>query len=597
MAYLLFFLIIMTISISIKFLLKKRIEEVIPISVVLITIIIFIVGIFNNLKLGVYLVEIFSILSIIFNIKCFYKAKKEKKLINTIKEIFTPGLLIYIILYIICISINKDRLFDDYDEYNHWGLILKNMFYYNGYGTLSNSRVTFNEYPPFTACFSYLLLNIKGTYIEELAIVAQNLLYLSFIIPITNNIKFSLKLENIKKTILILAFIIITPLIYFHAFFSNILVDGLLGILFGIGLYIIYQNTNELLYKNIILTCILIAICLIKSIGIFFCLIIIIINLIYLIKSKNTKEIKLFLKLLIIPLILITTWFIKVRISNQGTEWNYKDAVNFEYHQKNDKTIKEKFKKSFFETADITTRQLTLFTVILILIIYSCYTYSIVDIKDKKKYKYFIIAHSLGIIIFMLGLLWMYLTLFIEEEATILACYWRYTSTVMISWTMFNNIIISKHKNSLLSFVILLLIFSWFCPTKILKERFIEREKNTTAIKEAHKEFLTIEKYSEIIKDDKVYFVSKLMNPFIMKINKYNFFDINIGNDNADLSCSVESFANILKEEKYKYVYIYKVFFDFELNYQSIFEDPIIEDSLYKVTYDDNKNVKLKRCE
>ena len=103
------------------------------------------------------------------------------------------------------------------------------------------------------------------------------------IIPITNNIKFSLKLENIKKTILILAFIIITPLIYFHAFFSNILVDGLLGILFGIGLYIIYQNTNELLYKNIILTCILIAICLIKSIGIFFCLIIIIINLIYLI--------------------------------------------------------------------------------------------------------------------------------------------------------------------------------------------------------------------------------------------------------------------------------------------------------------------------
>ena len=35
MAYLLFFLIIMTISISIKFLLKKRIEEVIPISVVL----------------------------------------------------------------------------------------------------------------------------------------------------------------------------------------------------------------------------------------------------------------------------------------------------------------------------------------------------------------------------------------------------------------------------------------------------------------------------------------------------------------------------------------------------------------------------------
>lgn len=75
-------------------------------------------------KIGAILVQILTIIQLIFILITILKKDK-----NGIKEILgrilTPGLLIYTVLFIVNVIINKGRIFEDYDEFNHWAVIIK----------------------------------------------------------------------------------------------------------------------------------------------------------------------------------------------------------------------------------------------------------------------------------------------------------------------------------------------------------------------------------------------------------------------------------------------------------------------------------------
>ena len=369
----------------------------------------------------------------------------------------------------------------------------------------------------------------------------------------------------------------------------------MIGILFALGLYKIYCYDDNKIYKNIFLITIITELCLIKTEGIFFGIILVIANLVFSIIKKDYKDLKINLILLLIPFILTFSWFFKINISHKTTEWNFNDAVNFNYHDKDEMAIKESFFKAIFERGDISCYRFTLFTFVLILIIYSIYVYSNCNLPFKKRYLYVLVWHSIAIVLFMIGLLWMYLTLFIQYEATILSCFWRYTSTIVISWTMLNNLILCENKNNLISSILLIIVFLVFLPYEILDARYIKRDECIEAIKEGQKEFLSFEKYEKkLTNNDKIYFVSKLMTPFVLKINKYKYINLNIANNDSDLNCGVDEFARILKDEEYDYVFIFKTYFEFETIYCSIFENnEILNDSLYKVSIDENNKVKL----
>lgn len=80
MEYVIMFIIIISISIVFTQLLKRKIDEVIPITVISMTLLVYIAGLFNNLKIGVYILIILFIISLIYIIiKYLLMRKKEKK--------------------------------------------------------------------------------------------------------------------------------------------------------------------------------------------------------------------------------------------------------------------------------------------------------------------------------------------------------------------------------------------------------------------------------------------------------------------------------------------------------------------------------------
>ena len=179
MSYCIIFSILITFATMLSITFKKRIEETMPISTVGIILLIFLAGLLDNLKIGAIIVQILTIIQLIFILVTILKKDKDgiKEILG---RILTPGLLIYTVLFKINIITNKGRIFEDYDEFNHWAVIIKNMFIYNTYGTNPETIVRFNEYPPFTAVFQYLFLAVQKVYSEDTVIIAQNVLYLSF---------------------------------------------------------------------------------------------------------------------------------------------------------------------------------------------------------------------------------------------------------------------------------------------------------------------------------------------------------------------------------------------------------------------------------
>lgn len=596
MEFIILFLIIIINSMTISHLLKKKIELAIPISVIIITIIVYVFGLFDNLSMGVIAVEILSTISLIYNIVTIIKAIKNKEYKELLSRTLTPGLFVYMALFLLFIIINHGRIFEDYDEFNHWAVIIKNMFVHNGYGTVKGSIVTFNEYPPFTACFQYILPHIKGEYSEDLVIISQNLLYLSMIIPICKNTNFDKKFRNL---LIIVPAILILPLVLYEDFFVNILVDGFLGILFAIGLFIIYKDDENKLYRNIILSLIITALALTKTTGILFSILLLIFAII---KFKQNR-IKTILIILALPVILTSAWYIKVNTTQVPNEWDLKSTISSDENSirmKNSEMIISKFYYALFEQTQAIGERISMLCKILLLSAYSIFVYKTVKDKDaRKSYSRILIETIISFVIFAIGLLWMYLTIFIEEEAFYLASYDRYMGTMLLAWLTLNTLIICDESDFKLSNIYIFIVIGLtLLPSDTVYSKYIRYKEYIPAAQIKRNYYYSkFEKYENLFKeDDKIYFISdtNINNIKVLKLHKYEMLTPNIANKEPIFYGGPELLAKTLLEENYTYLYIYKVEDEFIEKYQSLFStDKIKNETLYKINVNKDGDLKL----
>ena len=585
MHYLILFVMIFSLSLPISNFFKRKIETAIPISLISIIILIYITGLFDNLNLGVKIVQIIFILTLFYNVLFIIKSIKNKTIKEEMKRIITPGLCIYIGLFLILIIINHNRIFENYDEFNHWALIIKNMYINNTYGTIENSIVTFNEYPPFTAIFQYLFLKISGTYAEDLIIIAQGVLYISMVIPICEKIDFE---KNFKKIIFIVPGIIILPLIFYPNFFIEILVDGFLGVLFGIGMFLIYKKTD--LYRNVLLIFILIALVLTKTTGLFLAIMLMLFKVLKMIRKR--ENIKFILFLIIIPMLFIGLWNFKINKTNAVREWDVKenniDIVSDE--SKVDVTLE--YIKAVLLREKFTDRKLSLFLCLGIISLFSIYI--VRNVEDKKEFKIKLIELIISLIIFFIGLIFVYLNLFTLKEAEALASFERYLSTILLSIIIFDFcVLFYDFKVKRVDYYIFLVILLIFMPLQNIILKYVDC-RNYINISQIKRSFYTnISKYEKIFSpEDKVLFViDRITNQkVIFKLNRYNSFgsNINIVDVDFDFIDDREKINKLLKEVDFVYIYL--------LKNKDVFENNDVSDrSLYKVFKNGDNNFKLEK--
>ena len=607
MQYLILYLMIIAISIVIAIKLKIKTEQAIPITVIGLIILIYLTGILGNLIIGIYSTVLLFSISIIYVIYYFIKYKGKRK--ELAMQYITPGVIIYGCIYILFVVLNENRIFENYDEFNHWGLIIKDMYINDNFAFTREAVTAFGEYPPFTAIFEYIFLKFSSSYSEDVIIIANNILSVSIMMPIFEKANWD---KSIKWIFIIIPIILGIPMIIYEKFYFNILVDGIIGLLI---VYIMYQwfvgEKNES-YRNISTGLGLIAITLIKSSGIWIANILVIILMGDCIrrkigKEKIKKDVFVILVMFVTATIMLGIWNFNINKNDQSKNWSMENISLENIIQLitgNEPDGKEEFTSkyvtSIFNRATITERNLTIVTATLLIIAINIYVY--MKMKDKvikKKYRYYSIMLYVFEVLYLVYMLFVYLFLFNDEETIAFSSFERYFGTVFLAIIMFHMWIGLEQKKEIntKSILIFLCIISIFLPIQTVEEKIINGKQEKIVAMTNRKTYIKILNYKNILtQNDKVYYIDTTPgeSKYSLQIMKYQMLPIKINNEGV--TADIEELKDLWKEYNYTYVYIQNANDSITQNFEKELSEEIEDKTMYRIIYED-ETIKLEKVE
>lgn len=235
----------------------KKWEETAGLSLFWEGIILYCFGCLEHLVLGinvVYLLAIVSILAaiILFNVKN-----------RTVKELLSPGLWIYVLMFGIIIICNNGDWLGYRDELRHWGIAVRDMFYYDSFAKHAGTTVILPRYLPFTALIEYVHEYMNGIYNESILFVSYQTMLLSVLIIVCRLLQ---KKGGIKLTVPVILTMICVPVIFFNNISNSIMVDSMLAVIAAYVL-ICYYSDEMTWFNRIRIASALVALTLIKDMG------------------------------------------------------------------------------------------------------------------------------------------------------------------------------------------------------------------------------------------------------------------------------------------------------------------------------------------
>lgn len=609
---------------------QKKYEESIPLSFFITIFIIYIMGILGSLKAGVYIVVFLAFISFILSItRIIYK----KSIRDSLSKIFTPAFFIFGLLSILLFIANYHRLASSWDEFSHWADIVKAMFTINDFGTSPLSHSTFKAYPPAMSIFQYFTLQLSGEFEEWIMYYAYQLVTLSLFMPFISKIKH----RNVLTAILVFLVILVTPTIFFNDFYNIVYIDAFLGLLFGftVGYIFLIREVDFLNAATTFLA--IITLVLTKDAGLFFAITSAFLFILKLIFGKidlsgfqNQMKGRITLSFTVISAVFLAkfSWNYEITINNVTPGFdgkvNFKElftilidkSLNFRNTHSYRKDVLNSFVSSLLSSS-IQIGPLTLspvhilvmFVVLFFIVIVISRRLDIIDLSSHNKA--YLSSFYCSILIYIFGLLISYMYKFSEYEATILASFSRYISIVFAAGIMFFVIIILQyylskpHFSNLLTIMLVTVII--IAPHSNIYS-FISRSNVYSSISVRDPYINLSSQIANAIETEasKVFVISQADSGYDYWALRYslrphivsNSYLWSIGEpffegDIWTARIGAKEWKEILLNEKYEYVVIYRLNDYFINNYGSLFADPssINANAIYKV---DQRNGQLK---
>ncbi len=278
-ASILAFICILSLSIQFSHFFNKKIEETIPTTIFLIIIWLYLCSLLNLLFFGWLAIIIISSFCFVRTIIYFNK--------NTLRLVFTPGLLFIFLSFAILFICNHSRFVQTFDEFNHWFIAAKNTFILNNLYSNEASNVLSKSYFPGSTIFHYFWLRFGLIYKEYLVFISMNFFILALLAPIFSLSKWS----NWKKNIIITIVLFMFPVTIYSNIFTGAYVDGLMGLIFAYILYYGFISNLKDKFNLFTLYLALFTLPLIKASGIIITMIAVIFLLNNFLKKENNEKV------------------------------------------------------------------------------------------------------------------------------------------------------------------------------------------------------------------------------------------------------------------------------------------------------------------
>lgn len=235
----------------------RKWEETVAVSIFLEGFILYFFGLAEHLRwglIGIYVLGAAAFLAAIY----LYNRRRL-----TVNSLLSLGFWIYVALFLVILITSNGDWLGMRDDLRHWGIAVRDMFYYDSFAKHIDTTVILPRYLPFTTLIEYLFEYVNGMFHEGILLVAYQTMLLSVSIIFCR----LLQKKGRRKLILpVLAAMICIPVLFFQNISSTIMVDSLIAMLV-VYVLICYYSEEMSWFNRIRICSTLCALALTKEIG------------------------------------------------------------------------------------------------------------------------------------------------------------------------------------------------------------------------------------------------------------------------------------------------------------------------------------------
>lgn len=196
---------------------NRKWEECIGLSMFAVIAVLYVSGLFDKLLGGMMFIYGLSAAALIASAYFFNKKKLQAK------SLYSPALFLYALLCILIVLNCRGAWFARWDEYSHWGLAAKDMFYFDSFAKHVNTTVLIPRYVPFATLAEYFFLFANGLFSQELVYIAFQIALLNALIVVCSG-------KRGFNLVPAAAIMVLLPVIFFRDIYNCIYVDSMLAV-------------------------------------------------------------------------------------------------------------------------------------------------------------------------------------------------------------------------------------------------------------------------------------------------------------------------------------------------------------------------------
>ncbi len=224
--------------------LKKSVEEIIPVSLFSVVLIIFPFYCLDLLFLGKTLVYVIMMLASVLSL--IYIKKQGIHIATAFLKRITPGIVLYAFVSIYFLFYLRNNLVGLWDELRLWGAVPKAL-YYSDKLQLGDDAFIFDimqSYPPGVPLLIYFLTAFASSFAEYHIFVGYAILFSGVFVPALAKLKWKQWYLFVPLAVLI----VFLPCLFtshggdFGLFYNSLFIDSLLGVLMGYVFYLASKN-------------------------------------------------------------------------------------------------------------------------------------------------------------------------------------------------------------------------------------------------------------------------------------------------------------------------------------------------------------------
>jgi hypothetical protein len=230
----------------------------------------FVFGLLGYLNLGME----FLVLSI--GLTLFFGAIKSGRFrSHLVRSSYAPSTVAFVSLSLISLYKSKDWVLSQWDEFTHWGHVVRIMYEYGALGPSTPTDYTAEKYPPAISLFQYFVMDFSSGWREGLLFWGTHLIVISILVSVLAKSSYKYLSEVALKL-----FVALAASSVFVNYVDNIYADPVLALAFGFLILVSIQASYQDGRWTALLALTAGFITLTKPTGIYFALAAILINIV-----------------------------------------------------------------------------------------------------------------------------------------------------------------------------------------------------------------------------------------------------------------------------------------------------------------------------